>query len=282
MRRAFEHAEELYSARNLAQMFITTHSPAIYGLAVKDPGLVQSFSAVPDSVHGTQLLEVSADSVSAFDENLGIMPVIAPYISEKVRELEVLKSEFIDLSNNVAQGNRPLVIVAGETDVTYLKCAMEIFDPPLASAVDVICVGAQGVGGSIGAGDSKLFSLFEHFEVRQEILTRRAVFCLDCDVRRVPDVRHPQIRFVKFVRNDGNNIAICGVENLLPERCFLPDFYRKKSEDLQYGGRKEVVTLDKAKMASGICMPDGILYDDRKDLLQLFQPAVRSIREAIS
>lgn len=278
MKRAFDHASELYAARDVAQIFITTHSPAFYGLAARDADEVFAFSATPSAEYGTQLHRVDSNGVSAFDESLGLMPVIAPYIAEKVAALQEVKEEFLRLKERVSQVGRPLVVTAGETDERYFKAAIEQFDPTLLSEVDVIRVGANGEFGSFGSGDAKLIGLLEQLNTRPELLTRKAVFCFDCDVRKLPASSHPQILVIKLAKNAENTVTDRGIENMLPNDAFLQEFYRTKEDRLPYGGVKSTTALDKMAMSAGICSNGGVLFAERPRLLALFKPVVAAIR----
>ncbi|HYE85395.1 MAG TPA: AAA family ATPase [Vicinamibacterales bacterium] len=282
MKRAFEHANELYVAREFAQILITTHSPAFYGLATSKRDDVWAFGASVEPARGTQLRRVSQNASQEFDVSLGLMPLVAPYVEEKARELAEVQKEIQALNERVQEAKRLMVLVAGETDVDYLRAAMDVHCPGNHSHFDVLCIGKKGVGGSIGAGDPRLISIIEQWNTRPELLSRRVIVIFDSDVKKLPNNFHSMVELVQLPKNSNNAIAACGIENLLPESVFLQKFYRVKTEKLAYGGVKETRTLDKVMLCNAVCSPRGELYESRSVLLEGFKVVCGTINSRIN
>lgn len=281
MKRAFEHADELYSSRGSAQIFLTTHSPAFYGMATSERSdEVRAFNALPDPISGTQLHKVDAANVGVFDASLGIMPLIAPYINAKVDELKNIDSELAALKYKMELATKPMVVVAGETDALYISSALQIFALDIFDKLEVMCIGRQGLKGSVGTGDPKLLALVEHWNNRHQLLSRPAIVILDCDVKNPPASINPGLTIYNLPLSKTNSVARRGIENLLPDSVFSDSFYSEKVENIEYGGSKVVRTLDKMKLCKAICSDDVSVGVSRNVALASFADLVGVIRSS--
>lgn len=118
-------ADELYGYSSNTQMIVTTHSPAIY--TRKNNGNARCYY-VYKNARGDSKYDENYSTVE-LNENIGLMPLIAPYIEEfqKVideREinLQLLQTEIDRLR---AKTNKIIIYTEGKTDVKYLKLAFE-------------------------------------------------------------------------------------------------------------------------------------------------------------
>lgn len=278
MKKAFEHAEEIFSARDSAQIFLTTHSPAFYGLAASHANQgVLAFSAKPSVEYGTQLKPVHQSNVSTFDDELGLMPLVAPYIRQKAEELAMAGSMIAGLTAKLQASTRPIILVAGETDEIYISAAMSIFDGDLYKEVDVIFIGTSGPDGSKGAGDSNLLRLVEQWKNKPALLGRRAFAVFDCDAPKIPSGL-PENLVTHRLKHFHNSVANIGIENLLPESVFTEKYYDKKTTKKDYGGKATVETLSKIRLCNSICKDGGEFYPGREDALKNFVHVIRDAR----
>lgn len=118
-------ADELYGYSSNTQMIITTHSPAIY--TRKNNGNAKCYY-VYKNARGDSKYDENYSTVE-LNENIGLMPLIAPYIEnfqkeleEREKNLQVLKAEIDGLRSKT---NRIVIYTEGKTDVKYLKLAFE-------------------------------------------------------------------------------------------------------------------------------------------------------------
>jgi hypothetical protein len=275
MKRAFEHAEELRLANSVAQIFITTHSPAFYNLASSDSENIWAFQASSDAQSGTQLSRVESSLVSDFDIHLGLMPIVAPYIAEKIEELSAIKTDFAKLKESILMNTKPLILLSGETDQKYLSVAFNHYYPDM--SIEVLCVGKKTQKGSVGAGDSKLISLIDYWNIRPELLTRKVCIVLDNDVKKLPVSQNSNLHIFQLPTNHHNKVASIGIENLLPPDVFLEKFYSQTSTDLAYGGTKVVTLLNKVALCDAICAGEFVIEDTQENLITIFKEVVDSI-----
>lgn len=279
LKRAFEHADEIYSARESAQIFLTTHSPAFYGLTAnhKDPD-IRAFIAKPSIDYGTQLIDISNSEALSLDEEMGIMPIVAPYISRAVEELKEAQESIESLKNTVNLSMRPMIVVAGETDAIYLEAATKIFDDDLHSKIEIISIGSQSKKGSAGTGDSHLMTLLNQWKRQPALISRRAFIILDCDVNSYPDEMPQNIEIYRLEKQD-NPIAGAGIENMLPSSVFTEEYYEIKEYEKQYGEKTITRTFLKMRLCQSICKPGGKIYNDRSLILKNFEPVVSLARK---
>lgn len=121
-----EHVEH-----RVAQILLTTHSPAFYDIAQKNEDIILQHVSRKTDDEGTK---VSRDN-SGLDESLGTLAMIAPRVSTivaEVREQEIAKSEALDF----LEQNRPKIFVEGDSDAIILRRAMELFFPDHVTAID--------------------------------------------------------------------------------------------------------------------------------------------------
>lgn len=124
LRKCFELSSELYNYSYSIQQFITTHSPGFYSLEEKENAKI--YYSYKDKDY----------NYSVFDDNkncrelhnvIGIMPLITPFIYEKQKELDKLKS----ILSSVNFNDVDTVFVEGITDKKYLELAINHFSDKL-------------------------------------------------------------------------------------------------------------------------------------------------------
>ena len=127
--KAFEMAKEFLHISEVIQLFITTHSPAFYIEAQNT--ILASVSYICKEFSGETKL-VEKPNVDFINEKLGIMPIVAPYIQEKVQEIalykKIIKENFLTDIKTIA--------VEGITDKDYILNAIKLYSPGLQRAID--------------------------------------------------------------------------------------------------------------------------------------------------
>ncbi|MEL6196001.1 MAG: AAA family ATPase [Myxococcota bacterium] len=122
LRKCFELANEFLDASGSIQMFVTTHSPAMYSLG-RDSESVQLFEVEKDiSPPVTRIASVRSDRVSKFDGALGVLEIVEPHVREIRDQLRALESESI-------RTDITTLFVEGQSDESYLKIAFEHLYP---------------------------------------------------------------------------------------------------------------------------------------------------------
>lgn len=120
--KAFDLAAEFKDYSNDIQLFITSHSPAFYMLKSK---WAKVFYAEKDEATKGTVYKKDVDSKELCND-MGLMPLVAPFIAEKELEIKQLKQEYtVDLIN------KKVIVVEGITDQYYIEKAIELYSPAL-------------------------------------------------------------------------------------------------------------------------------------------------------
>ena len=122
--KSFELAKEFSEISQEIQMFITTHSPAFYTEAMQCASA--NITYIKKELSGETKV-VNKPNIPFLNEELGVMPIVAPYIKEKIKELDeykrLIKENFlVDI---------PTIAVEGITDKKYLERAISLYSPVL-------------------------------------------------------------------------------------------------------------------------------------------------------
>lgn len=250
--RAFGHAQELMDYSAQVQIILTTHSPAFYSLAARGEPRVRGLIAI-SADFGTTLEPFTDSTASSLDESLGLMPLVAPYIVEQTEMLRKQDEAVEKLTAELSSANRPMVVVAGETDVSYIKAALSALRPDLLSRVTIEHLGSAGSGGSKGAGDGALDSLVRHWQNNPALGGRKALAIYDCDApgKEITTSHLLVRRLVRIV----NPVASKGIENLLPPELFADRHYDHSEKQKEYGGKVVTTDLNKKRLCSEVCDP---------------------------
>lgn len=120
MRKCFDLAKELLGFSFEVQEFITTHSPAFYQLGKENGEKV--YYVYKDEEDYTSKICEEIDYIELHDK-VGIMPIIAPIVEEKQKELLSMKM----LLANVKFVDIETIFVEGITDKAYLEMAINAY-----------------------------------------------------------------------------------------------------------------------------------------------------------
>jgi hypothetical protein len=117
---SFELAENFYEYSKGIQILITTHSPGFYSLCSKyekDSVYLYKVFKGQDSISSILKLE----SPSEMDIDMGLMPVIAPYVAEKSEEIKNLKDNIQHYTNELKKIHSNVVFVEGSDEVNVFS-----------------------------------------------------------------------------------------------------------------------------------------------------------------
>ncbi len=124
MSKCFEMADEFIKYTDDIQIFTTTHSPAFY--MKKSEGKTSVFFIHKDKESEETKCSISRND-KELDEQMGLMPLVAPYIQEQENRVRVYKDIF--KTNFLVDVDT--IVVEGKTDRKYLERAFEIENPQL-------------------------------------------------------------------------------------------------------------------------------------------------------
>lgn len=116
--KAFDMAKEFVDYSNEVQIFITTHSPAFY--IKKEEENVSVFYVSKSHENDATIITKNPER-RILDEDLGLLPFVAPYIAEKQEEIKKVKQLWED--NPLT--DIPTIMVEGKTDKIFLELAIK-------------------------------------------------------------------------------------------------------------------------------------------------------------
>ncbi len=114
--KTFKLADEFEEYSSEIQMFVSTHSPAFY---MKKESDLSNIFFVSKKLDSDETTISSGKGTHAIAENMGLMPLVAPFIEEQSKRLTA--AEKIYRENMLI--DVPTILVEGETDIDYLKIA---------------------------------------------------------------------------------------------------------------------------------------------------------------
>ncbi|WP_374490458.1 ATP-dependent endonuclease [Zoogloea sp.] len=163
MAASFQMAKQFISASDDGyQIFLTTHSPVFYGMGedVRDESKISAYQ-VKKSTTQSEVVSLSRITI---DDEMGLMPIITPYIIKERSALEYRIEEARQdvekvqalLESTRATAVKPQIFVEGESDKRVLIKAINVIYPPLASLVNVMCGGEAGYGSARAAANRSI------------------------------------------------------------------------------------------------------------------------------
>jgi hypothetical protein len=166
--KAFNLAKEFSEYSRDIQILLTTHSPAFYQLHTAEAKI---YYLLKESISSNTVFQTS-DQSSFFDELMGAMPLITPYVNRKVQEYEARLKIAQELANDTKK--KPTLFLEGPSDVAIIKKAIEIFD---ASELNNITVKSNDLGN--GAGTGWVYDMLVSWLHNRETLKAAGLFDLD-------------------------------------------------------------------------------------------------------
>lgn len=119
--KAYELRDEFLQYSADTQIFLTTHSPAFYGLCevAKKDSSTRYF--VTKAIDGTAIKDSAAgEAISNLDKQLGLLPLVEPHIRAAVDEARQLRQSLLDAQRYLPHPSESSVFVEGFTDKTVL------------------------------------------------------------------------------------------------------------------------------------------------------------------
>lgn len=116
--KAFEMADEFIQYSEEVQIFVTTHSPAFYAKKEED-GVKVVFIKKNSETDNT--VAMTNPEKKYMDENLGLLPIVSPYIAEQNKIIHEIKK----LWNSAPLIDVPTIMVEGKSDKKYLEMAID-------------------------------------------------------------------------------------------------------------------------------------------------------------
>lgn len=186
-------------------------------LKVIDETLLKNETKVIMVTHSPTMVALSPE------ESIYIMKKVGKNRLEKKSKNEALSilteglatlQSGLNLLDGLAQNE--LTIITEGRNTNYIKKALELFDCRNIIVLDNL----EDI-----TGESQLKTYFKFFSKIKH--TQKVLFIWDCDVNKIPDDENNTYAY-KFEKNNENNIAQKGIENMFEEDLF--DNYTKKIE----------------------------------------------------
>ncbi len=211
------------------QFIVSSHSPFLsLGLAEK----LQNRSKLIDIGSG-----------------LSIQPVNDPQYQEvyemMLGENEKYKSMYESILAQIEDAKELQIITEGK-NTEHIRKAITILDDNILNRISIV------TGSEDKSGDQQLKNAFVILNNAEH--TSKFLFVWDCDSAVIANsVTESEFLFkFCFAKNQDNNKAKKGVENLYPEAFFTDDLYDEKITEIDYGGSKKEIIFNKGSFLTKI------------------------------
>ncbi|WP_082501927.1 AAA family ATPase [Williamsia sp. Leaf354] len=213
------------------QFILSSHSP-FFAL-----GMERQFSA-----SGVRVFELSSR-----------MPVSAEAYQEFQNALNAFREteRFGEVVQQAVQsGNRPVVFVAGQTDLRYFQTASNLLGYPDLSIMFDWIGKDDPLGGSF-TGDASLDQMLKFLKANPSFPARTVVIVYDCDAKARRE-SFQSVHVLPLIEVPG---AHCekGIENLLPSSVFTADVFDTTERKTGYGATNTIRSLNKALLCERVC-----------------------------
>lgn len=122
--KTFRLADEFEEYSSEIQIFVSTHSPAFY---MKKDSEISNVFFVSKKDNSDETVIVLGRGTHVIAENMGLMPLVAPFIEEQSRKLRAAEKIYRE---NILT-DVPTILVEGETDISFLEVAIAEHSPLL-------------------------------------------------------------------------------------------------------------------------------------------------------
>ncbi len=188
------------------------------------------------------------------------MPAGQPITTERFSEFEKsweyfreTKAYEEDLERALAVGERPLVFTEGETDLLYIRTALELLNrQDILEGLQIDWIGRHGPKGPLNTGSPWLDQTKKVIEANTDLTKRRVLLLYDFDTKKAAEDNGP-ISVRSIPRNPGNSRIKKGIENLFPPELFEERFYTTREIEGDYGEPIRRVTFEKMKFCKWMC-----------------------------
>lgn len=127
--KAFDMANQFVEYSEKVQIFVTTHSPAFYSKKTIE-GVKVIY--INKNLENDATVAVLNPEKKFMDENMGLMPLVTPYIAELNKHI----SEIRALWKNTPLIDKPSIMVEGKSDKSYLEMAIKELSEPLKAMLE--------------------------------------------------------------------------------------------------------------------------------------------------
>jgi hypothetical protein len=240
------------------QFIITSHAPLFLR------GMEREFGA-----EGIQILEmptghkISTERFEEFQKSF-----------EFYRQTQIFEDA---VEKQVLATFKPLVLTEGQTDVAYIKKALELLGhTDILEQLEIDEVGKPGKKGAEGSGCTHLDTARKFLENNQNRFLQGVLLLYDCDTNKHPEnVGSLSIR--RIPQNTTNTKVPKGIENLLPVELFEDKFYNEDKTPTGDGGEKILKKLNKKRFCESVCQ-----RAEKEDFIQFEALLVPILREFLS
>ncbi|NKR70499.1 AAA family ATPase [Rhodococcus hoagii] len=252
---------ELISLFPKIQFLITSHSP-FFSL-----GMERKLSA-----SGVRFIElptgnaVNAEAYAEFQNAL-----------DAFRDTKHFSSA---IEEAVRSSEKPLVLLAGETDSPYFKAAAHALEYHHLEDVFEWIGQPGGSGGGTFTGDPSLDKAVAFLKANPNVTKRTVIVLYDCDAKKVDEtVGSLHVIGIPQIEND---VAKKGIENLLPSSVFTEEMYSVKEFPADYGETRIHRNLDKMKLCRSLTEPgvDPAIFANFRPLLERIDRIVAPSKRA--
>ncbi|MCH7729345.1 MAG: AAA family ATPase [Planctomycetes bacterium] len=213
------------------QFIVSTHSPILLMGMEKEYG--DDEFAIIEMPSGEQ---ISTERFSEFERSL-----------ECYKQTVAFEREMKD---RILAQEKPMVLLEGDTDRDYLRCALSVFErEDLLGQLVIDWVGSSSAQGAQHGGKDALNGTIRVFSKNPNLLQQRLLLLYDCDAKK-PSADYFGKLFVRCIPQSETNEKITrGIENLLPPDVFEDHFY----EDISTPDGGLVKKLKKRELCNDIC-----------------------------
>lgn len=120
---SFKLAHDFLDYSKDTQILLSTHSPGFYTLNSTND-IIKLFQVKKDLNSEAKISEIIRRE--ELNETMGVMPLIAPYIKEKIDEIEKLKNNILDLEINIASEEKHILFVEGNDELRIFNKIIKI------------------------------------------------------------------------------------------------------------------------------------------------------------
>ncbi|MDQ1182033.1 AAA family ATPase [Rhodococcus sp. SORGH_AS_0301] len=215
------------------QFIISSHSP-FFTLGMENQFTADKMQVI-EMPHG---LQINAEAYSEFETALTAFRETKRYA--------------LDIMEEVRSSERPLVLLAGETDQKYFAKAAQVLNyPHLINHFEWVGRANPANGGGTFTGDDSLDRTVQFFEANPTFTQRPIVILYDCDAK----VKEKKFESIEVMQLPQVENAVCtkGVENLLPAEVFTDNMYIKREKDTGVGRPTVVHELKKMALCDLLC-----------------------------
>ncbi|MFP5436682.1 MAG: hypothetical protein ACLGH8_02770 [Bacteroidia bacterium] len=122
---AFRLAEEFLDYSQRIQILLTTHSPAFYNLKESISEKVKLYKVQKPSGSEANIAEIN--NYKDLDEDMGVMPIVAPYVKQKVDDILRLQNDISFFKQQIDNINKNVIFVEGNDEVVVFSKLLKHF-----------------------------------------------------------------------------------------------------------------------------------------------------------